>query len=25
MMVHVDVEHDSKRRVELAIGLADRF
>jgi nucleotide-binding universal stress UspA family protein len=25
MMVHVDVEHDSKQRVELAIGLADRF
>ena len=25
MMVHVDVEHDSERRVELAIGLADRF
>src|SRR5215472_13328281 len=25
MMVHVDVEHDSERRVALAIGLADRF
>jgi nucleotide-binding universal stress UspA family protein len=25
MMVHVDVEHDSERRVELALGLADRF
>jgi nucleotide-binding universal stress UspA family protein len=25
VMVHVDVEHDSERRVELAIGLADRF
>jgi len=25
MMVHVDVEQDSERRVELAIGLADRF
>jgi hypothetical protein len=25
IMVHVDVEHDSERRVELAIGLADRF
>jgi nucleotide-binding universal stress UspA family protein len=25
MMVHVDVEHDSEQRVELAIGLADRF
>jgi nucleotide-binding universal stress UspA family protein len=25
MMVHVDVEHDSERRVELAIGMADRF
>jgi nucleotide-binding universal stress UspA family protein len=25
LMVHVDVEHDSERRVELAIGLADRF
>src|SRR5215472_3205330 len=25
MMVHVDIEHDSERRVELAIGLADRF
>src|SRR5262249_48897588 len=24
MMVHVDVEHDSEQRVELAIGLADR-
>jgi hypothetical protein len=24
-MVHVDIEHDSERRVELAIGLADRF
>src|SRR6516164_8146621 len=25
LMVHVDVEHDSGQRVELAIGLADRF
>ena len=25
LMVHVDVEHDSEQRVELAIGLADRF
>src|SRR5215468_9720960 len=25
MMVHVDIEPDSERRVELAIGLADRF
>src|SRR5215467_13048355 len=25
VMVHVDVEHDSELRVELAIGLADRF
>jgi hypothetical protein len=25
MMVHVDVEHDSEQRVELAIGLADVF
>jgi nucleotide-binding universal stress UspA family protein len=25
VMVHVDVEHDSERRVELAIGMADRF
>jgi nucleotide-binding universal stress UspA family protein len=25
LMVHVDVEYDSKPRVELAIGLADRF
>jgi hypothetical protein len=25
MMVHVDVEHDSERRIELAISLADRF
>jgi nucleotide-binding universal stress UspA family protein len=25
MMVHVDVEHDSEHRVELAINLADRF
>jgi nucleotide-binding universal stress UspA family protein len=25
MMVHVDVEHDSEQRVELAIDLADRF
>jgi nucleotide-binding universal stress UspA family protein len=25
MMVHIDVEHDSEPRVELAIGLADRF
>ena len=25
MMVHVDVEHDSDQRVELAIDLADRF
>jgi nucleotide-binding universal stress UspA family protein len=24
-MVHVDIEHDSERTVELAIGLADRF
>ena len=23
LMVHVDVEHDSEQRVELAIGLAD--
>jgi nucleotide-binding universal stress UspA family protein len=25
LMVHVDIEHDSEPRVELAIGLADRF
>jgi nucleotide-binding universal stress UspA family protein len=25
LMVHVDIEHDSERRVELAIGMADRF
>ena len=25
LMVHVDIEHESERRVELAIGLADRF
>src|SRR6516164_2223735 len=25
LMVHVDIEHDSEQRVELAIGLADRF
>jgi len=25
MMVHVDIEHDSERRIELAISLADRF
>ena len=25
MMVHVDVERDSEQRVELAIGVADRF
>ena len=25
LMVHDDVEHDSEQRVELAIGLADRF
>ena len=25
VMVHVDIERDSERRVELAIGLADRF
>jgi nucleotide-binding universal stress UspA family protein len=25
VMVHVDIEHDSERRVELAIGVADRF
>jgi nucleotide-binding universal stress UspA family protein len=25
LMVHVDVEHDSEQRVELAISLADRF
>ena len=25
VMVHVDIEHDSERRVELAIGMADRF
>jgi nucleotide-binding universal stress UspA family protein len=25
LMVHVDIEHDSERRVELAIGLADRL
>jgi len=25
VMVQVDVEHDSEGRVELAIGLADRF
>jgi hypothetical protein len=25
MMVHVDVEHDSDQRVELAVDLADRF
>ena len=25
VMVHVDVERDSERRIELAIGLADRF
>ena len=25
LMVHVDVEHDSERRIELAISLADRF
>jgi nucleotide-binding universal stress UspA family protein len=25
VMVHVEVEHDSEQRVELAIGLADRF
>ena len=25
LMVPVDVEHDSEQRVELAIGLADRF
>jgi hypothetical protein len=25
MMVHVDVEHESEHRVELAIDLADRF
>ena len=25
LMVHVDIEHDSERRIELAISLADRF
>jgi nucleotide-binding universal stress UspA family protein len=25
VMVHVDIEHDSERRVELAIGMADRL
>ena len=25
MLVHVDIEHDSERRIELAISLADRF
>jgi nucleotide-binding universal stress UspA family protein len=25
LMVHVDIEHESEQRVELAIGLADRF
>jgi len=25
LMVHVDIEYDSEQRVELAIGLADRF
>ena len=25
VMVHVDIEHDSERRIELAISLADRF
>ena len=25
MMVHVDVERDSEQRVQLALGLADRF
>jgi nucleotide-binding universal stress UspA family protein len=25
LMVHVDVEHETEQRVELAIGLADRF
>ena len=25
MMVHVDIEPGSERRIELAIGLADRF
>ena len=25
LMVHVDLEHESAQRVELAIGLADRF
>src|SRR5262245_66241237 len=25
MMVHVNIEHDSERRIELAISLADRF
>jgi nucleotide-binding universal stress UspA family protein len=25
LMVHVDIERDSERRIELAIGLADRF
>jgi hypothetical protein len=25
MMVHVDVEHDCEQRIQLALGLADRF
>ena len=25
LMVHVDIEHDSEPRIELAISLADRF